>query len=274
MFPGVDGFHWTAGHVIFLSLFFVVAATIATMVASATVRTVNDFRTHRAIDLCWKTEFSELPVADRRCRHELAGRVQSRTCDNAFDCQSCTNYSQFADLPAKGISRCTGLNYPDDRFYHRGHTWVMPAADGTCTIGLDDFADHLIGKPDSVEMPDVGTEIELNQTAWQMTKNGNEIRVRAPIEGTVVGLGGSKDGWFLKVRPRMDLTNPQTMRHLLRGPEINGWISTELGRLQVQLRQPDTVPALADGGMLLPNLMETISQADWDAVLADTFLES
>ena len=26
MFPGIDGFHWTVGHVIFLSLFFAVVA--------------------------------------------------------------------------------------------------------------------------------------------------------------------------------------------------------------------------------------------------------
>jgi hypothetical protein len=33
MFPGIDGFHWTVGHVLFLSLFFAVALTIATTVA-------------------------------------------------------------------------------------------------------------------------------------------------------------------------------------------------------------------------------------------------
>ena len=39
MFPGIDGFHWTVGHVLFLSLFFVVALTIATTVLSAVLRT-------------------------------------------------------------------------------------------------------------------------------------------------------------------------------------------------------------------------------------------
>ena len=87
-------------------------------------------------------------------------------------------------LPATGLATDLGLNYPDDRFYHRGHTWVKPAEDGTFTIGLDELADHLIGNPDSIKMPEVGTELEINQTAWRMSKNGNEIQVRAPIEGT------------------------------------------------------------------------------------------
>src|SRR5512135_1252299 len=99
MFPGIDGFHWTVGHILFLVLFFAVALTIAATVISAVWRTASDFRSHRANELCWKSDFAELPVSDRRCRHELAGRVISRTCDNSFDCRSCGKYSQFAVLP-------------------------------------------------------------------------------------------------------------------------------------------------------------------------------
>ena len=187
MFPGVDGFRWTLGHILFLSLFFAVALTILVTVVSAVWRTVRDFRTNRAIELCWKSDFAELPETERRCRHELAGRVMSRICDNAFDCRHCSNYSQFAVQPARGIVHDLGINYSKDRFYHRGHTWVKPEEDGTLTIGPDELAERLIGSPDSITMPDMGTEIETNGTAWQMKKNGKEIRVRAPIEGTVIG---------------------------------------------------------------------------------------
>lgn len=273
MFPGIDGFHWTVGHIVFLSLFFAVVVTIFTTVASAAWRTVRDVRTHRAIELCWKSDFAELPEPDRRCRHELAGRVISRTCDNAFDCRHCDQYSKFAVLPATGLATSLGLNYSDDRFYHRGHTWVKPAEDGTFTIGLDELAEHLVGNPDSIKMPEVGAEMEVNQTAWRMKKNGAEIQVRAPIEGTIVAVGGPKEGWYLKIRSRLDPRDPMTLRHLLRGPEVHGWLSRELERLQLQLRAPNTPPALADGGMLMPGLMDAVPNADWDAVLADTFLE-
>lgn len=273
MFPGIDGFHWTFGHILFLSLFFAVALTIVFTVASAIRRTVRDFRTHQAADLCWHADFAELPEQDRRCRHELAGRVTARTCDNAFDCRHCEKYSQFAVLPATGNLRSIGLAYPSDRYYHRGHTWVRLQEDGTVTIGLDELAEHLIGTPDSITMPAIGNELDWNQTAWRMQKNGREIEVRAPLEGTVVGIGGSKEGWYLKIRPRLDLHDPITLRHLLRGPEVHGWLAREIERLQLQLRAPNTPAALADGGVLLPNLMDAIPDADWDTVLADTFLE-
>jgi hypothetical protein len=123
-------------------------------------------------------------------------------------------------------------------------------------------------------MPVVGTELEINQTAWRMSKNGNEIQVRAPIEGTVVSVGGPKEGWFLKIRPRLDPRDPTTLRHLLRGPEVHGWLSRELERLQLQLRAPNTPAALADGGVLMPGLMDAVPGADWNTVLADTFLEA
>ncbi len=274
MFPGIDGFHWTFGHILFLALFFVVAVTIFTTVISAIWRTARDFRTHRAIEFCWKSNFSELPISDRRCRHELAGRVIARTCDNAFDCRHCKKYSQFAVLPATGHTNSLGLDYPDNRFYHRGHTWVQVGEDGNVTVGLDDLAQHLVGTPESVQLPELGDQIDINETAWRMKKNGKEIAVRAPIEGEVVGTGGPNEGWFLKVRPRLDVRDPMTFRHLLTGPEVHGWISRELERLQLELRNPNSPAALADGGTLVPDLMNALPAADWDTVLAETFLDA
>jgi len=273
MFPGIDGFHWTAGHLIFLGLFFAVLVTLLMTVSSALWRTSRDFRNHQAIDLCWRSDFADLPLADRRCRHELSGRVMARTCDNAFDCRHCEKYPSFAVLPPRGIVHDLGLHYSSDRFYHRGHTWVQPEADGTVTIGLDEMADRLIGTPDSVQFPEIGWQVELNQTAWRMKKNGREIHVRAPIEGTIIALGAPAQGWYLKIRPRLDPHDKATFRHLLRGPEVDGWLAREFERLQLQLRAPNTVPTLADGGLLMPNLMDTIPEADWDSALADTFLE-
>ncbi len=41
-----------------------------------------------------------------------------------------------------------------------------------------------------------------------------------------------------------------------------------------QLRAPNTAPSLADGGVLMPDLMDAMPEADWGTVLADTFLET
>ena len=186
MFPWVDGFHWSPGHIIFLSLFFAVVLTILSTIVSAVWRTASDFRTHRATEMCWRLNFAELPEAERRCRHQLAGRVPHRTCDNAFDCRHCPKYAELAALPARNPSWNVGVNFSNNLLYHRGHTWVRSEDDGTLTVGLDEFAHHLIGHPDSVQLPVKDSKTESNGIAWRMMKNGHEIRVRAPIDGTVV----------------------------------------------------------------------------------------
>jgi glycine cleavage system H protein len=270
MFPWVDGFHWSAGNIVFLSLFFAVVLTILSTFLAALWRTASDFRSHRATEVCWRVNFAEFPEAERRCRHALAGRVPSRICDNAFDCSHCSKYTEFAGLPARAPSHNVGVSYSDNLLYHRGHTWVRPEADGTLTVGLDNLASHLIGHPDSVELPDKKSEIESNGTAWRMTKNGHEIRVRAPIGGMVVDTGSGEDGWYLRIRPRKQ----GDLRHLLHGTEVPGWLSGELDRLQIQLSASKAHPCLADGGTLMPEIMDAIPEADWDTVLGATFLET
>ncbi len=269
MFPWVDGFHWSVGHIVFLSLFFAVVLTILSTLLSAVWRTGSDFRTHRATEMCWRMNFAELPETERRCRHQLAGRVDSRICDNAFDCRHCLKYAEFAALPMKTPSKNVGIGYSNHLLYHRGHTWVRPENDGTITIGLDELAHHLIGRPDSIELPEKGSEIESNGVAWRMKKDGHEIRVRAPIDGTVVSTGGAENEWYLKLRPRQ----PLDLRHLLHEAEVPGWLSSELDRLQLQLSASKAQPCLADGGTLMPELMDAIPAADWDTVLEATFLE-
>jgi hypothetical protein len=270
MFPWVDGFHWTPSHIIFLSLFFAVLLIILSTVASAVWRTVSDFRKHRAAATCWRATFAQLPEAERRCRHQLAGRVSSRICDHAFDCGDCQKYAELAALPTPLPSHNVGVSYSDKLLYHRGHTWVRPESDGTFTVGLDEFARHLIGQPDSLELPKLCDDMERDGLAWRMTKNGHVVSVRAPIGGTVISTGGPTKGWYLNILPN----GPVNLRHLLHGPEVPGWLASEIDRLQSQLAAPNAKTCLADGGALMPELMDARPEADWDTVLASTFLQS
>ena len=270
MFPWVDGFHWTATHIIFLSLFFSAILIILSTLVRGIWRAYSDFRAHRATAMCWRENFIALPEADRRCRHQLAGRVDFRTCDNAFDCRGCPNYANFAELPTSASPGSAGVSFSNKLLYHRGHTWVRPEEDGSYTIGLDEFAQCLVGRPDSVKLPTQCEDIESEGIAWRMTKHGHEIRVRAPLTGTVVSTGGPDKGWYLKILPY----GPVNLRHLLSGPEVAGWLAAETQRLQLQLCSSDAGPCLADGGTLLPDLMDAEPNADWDTVLGSTFLDS
>ena len=75
------------------------------------------------------------------------------------------------------------MSFPLDRFYHRGHTWAHPEADGTVTIGLDDLGRRLMGVPDAVRLPAPGTRIQTNGTAFHVSQARRRYRACWPAGG-------------------------------------------------------------------------------------------
>ncbi len=277
MLPGIHGFHWEAGHLIFVGLFLIVAVVIGATGLTAALRSGRNFRKNRADAIIWKHDFQDLPDIEKKCRHELDGVFQARTCDRAFDCRSCPTHANLLEKGTIGqtapvvqtTTSVAGLKIPLDRFYHRGHSWVHPEADGTATIGLDAFATTIFGRPDKVSFPKVGDRLQLNGTAWRMTKGNRETRVLSPIDAEVLETGCPGGEWFLRVRPQEELCSN---RQLLAGPEVVPWMIREFERLQVAL-SGTAGPALADGGTVTEDLAESCTRVEWDQACSALFLE-
>lgn len=254
---------------IFLGIFFAVVAVVLVTVALALVRTWRAARARRIEAIRWHADFEDLPEQDRRCRHEIAGHVAQRICALGFDCRVCTDHPKIAAAAAVSAEPDgPGVPVPLDRMYHRGHTWVQPQPDGTLIVGLDELAKRLTGKPDEVDLPPVGSRVEVNGTGWKMRRFGAEVRLLSPLDGEVVAVGGPECDWFLKVKPSsFDLT------HLLMGPEVKRWFVREMERLHVLLGAGELGPTLADGGAMLDDLPAANPRANWDAIWGGMFLE-
>jgi glycine cleavage system H lipoate-binding protein len=278
VFPGIYEFKWDAGHIIFLGIFYLVLATVAFTIVKALIQTIRDFRSHRIEAVRWHSDFEDLPAKNRPCRHELTGEIAQRTCPNAFDCRHCSVHPQFVAMrEVSGSPRMeandgfvAGFRLPDDRLYHRGHTWVREAEDGTLLIGLDDFGVHLLGTPDDVELPNVGARLVANGTGWHLTRKGTRVRVLAPIDGEVVATGGTDDEWVLKVRPDSTAAD---VRHLLSPAEARPWMLREVERLQMALSTDGVGMSLADGGMPVEDLSDAMAPDQFDEVCGAAFLE-
>lgn len=277
MFPWNYGFEWNAGHIIFLGAFYTVLVIVATTVISAMWRARRDLARDRAGEIRWHSDFHDLLPRDRTCRHVLTGEFSHRECPNAFDCRACQTHAQLIArrplaTPAEPEEEILGMAFPLDRFYHRGHTWVRPDADGAVTIGLDELGSRLAGKPDGIELPQPGTQIRVNGPAFRIRKRNAEIRVLAPVDGEIVETGSPELGWLLKVKP--SAAGESAFRHLLRGSEIRPWLLREMERLQLALTAEGAAPSLADGGVPVADMAEACPHADWDAVCGEMFLES
>jgi hypothetical protein len=274
--PGIDGFAWDAGHIIFLGAFYAVLMVVFATVAAACVRAARDFRLNRAEEVRWQADFHDLPAGSRRCRHELSGEVRRRTCDKAFECGRCATHARLlasrdgTTAAAAEPGSVAGLTVPSDRLYHRGHTWVRTRADGVAEIGLDDLGAHLLGRPDRVQLPPVGTRLTVNGTGWRMTRRGVEVRVLSPLDGEVLAHGGGQDDFVLRVRP---LAGAPETRHLLAGAEAGAWMLREADRLQLILSGDAVGGALADGGVLVPDLSQVVALEEFDAACGEIFLE-
>ncbi len=277
MFPFIYEFRWTPAHLIFLGLFFSVVVVIASTVGVALLRMLKAFRTQKVEAIQWEAEFEDLPVAARVCRHQLAGEVAQRTCHHDFDCRSCEMHPTFlakyapALAPAAVTEALYGFSMPLDRYYHRGHTWVKPEGNGIYTIGLDDFGAQMVGAPDRIVLPPVGTTLTANGTGWKVAKERATLRVLAPIDGVVVETGTREQGWYLKVRGS---EQERDLRHLLRGSEVKPWVMRELERLQIALSPAGVGTSLADGGELMPEMWKQAPQKDWDGVWGEMFLQA
>jgi hypothetical protein len=261
MFPGVYGFTWDAGNLIFLGLFFTVAIVLATTVTLAALRTFRDLRLGQEESIRWHEDFQALPAPLRACRHELTGEVTHRRCQNGFDCRSCAFHREFAAAtPGKA----------DAVRYHRGHTCVRQEEDGTYQVSLTEFGRKLLGTPDAVMLPAPGTRLRVNGKGWTVRRQGKEVRVLSPVDGTVLEQGGDDRPWSLRVAPSAGAADPT---HLLGEREAEAWRVRELERLEILLGGA-AAPALADGGELMDNLPAHYPEADWDDVWGQMFLES
>ena len=271
MFPGVDGFHWTAGHIFFISVFLGIVSAIAGIAIVSLARAGRDLAMGRAETIRWSVDFGDLPTADRKCRHALTGEASGRICPNAFDCRRCSHHAKFHRARrGDGPDVSCGLPYPKHRYYHRGHTWVAPQPDGTLLIGLDAIGEHTLGEPDVVKLPEAGSRVVNNGEGWRMRKDGLEVRVLCPVDGVVLQTGGPEDDWYLRVQPA---SKPADLRHLLCGDEVHAWVGREVERLQLAVTRHGQGDALADGGVLVNEFIRELPEDRRDEVLGGVFLE-
>jgi glycine cleavage system H protein len=76
------------------------------------------------------------------------------------------------------------MEYPSGLKYSREHEWVKVEGD-IALIGITDFAQDELGDVVYVELPDVGTELEANNTFGVVESVKAVSDLYSPITGTV-----------------------------------------------------------------------------------------
>ena len=154
MLPGNTDFIFDPANVIFLGVFALVLLTVAgTLVDRGPLRAAGRYPRQGGLDPLARGvrgaagDGEELPPRDdgRDARPHLPARLRLQGLRDA--------------RPARGRSKASPreryrrIRRPGRPLYHRGHAWLKPEEDGTVTIGLDDLASRLVGKPDKRRAP-------------------------------------------------------------------------------------------------------------------------
>jgi len=175
-----------------------------------------------------------------------------------------------------------GFQVPENLRYHAGHTWALSESRDLVRVGIDDFASKLVGRIDSITMPQRGRWVRQGQKIWTIFRDGKSVDMVSPIEGTISDINEAvmkdpelarKDpygeGWLLAVQAPDAKTN---FRNLLGGMLARVW--TEESALRLRKRMPIAMAsALAqDGGVAVDDITAHLPDQDWATLTKEFFL--
>jgi glycine cleavage system H lipoate-binding protein len=185
--------------------------------------------------------------------------------------------------PRKPVASHQWFALPDGVFYHQGHGWAAPTEGDTVRVGMDDFAQRLVGTPDAIALPHVGERLEQGVEGWALQFGAERIAMVSPVNGEVVSvnpaLGDSLDmvnadpygrGWLCEVR----VSSPRAaFKNLLSGDLARSWMHQVVERLR-QMPTASLGVVMPDGGVPVSGFARVIAPDDWTNVARDLLLSS
>jgi len=117
------------------------------------------------------------------------------------------------------------MTIPNDLRYTSDHEWARDEGDGTCTIGVTDFAQDSLGPIVYVELPAPGTVVKAGERCGAVESTKSVSDLYSPLTGEVVAANGALDG-------QPDLVNSE--------PYAGGWM------VRLRMTDPGELAGLPD----------------------------
>ncbi len=140
-------------------------------------------------------------------------------------------------------------------FYHRGHSWVVPENQDVARVGIDDFAQQLLGEPAKIDLPQIGSRMEQGEKGWKLWIDSKSVDILSPVEGEVVAVNSEAvktpallnqdpygSGWLVKVRIQNKNKN---LRNLMPGDLAMEWMRQTADALEHRITGPIRKPGKA-----------------------------
>ena len=126
---------------------------------------------------------------------------------------------------------------PEDSRYAKSHEYVHPEAESdVVVIGITDYAQKELGDVVFVELPQVGTELELGDEFGSIESVKAVSELFSPVSGEVIEVNEALtekpelvntdpygDGWMMKMR----LSTPEEVDEMMTAEEYEEYIEKE-----------------------------------------------
>jgi len=200
---------------------------------------------------------------------------------------------RMVSRPAKAIYQATEsivpaisewFHLPEAKlYYHQGHGWAMPESGNVVRVGMDDFAQKLVGKIDAIKFPQVGSLMTQGEKGWSLLAGSKSIDMLSPVDGEIIEINKSlssspesigKDpygqSWLMKVQAPKISAN---LKNLLSGGLARKWM--EGVRESLLARMNYSLGAVSqDGGVLVDGIARNLDRERWDEIAREYFLIS
>lgn len=229
--------------------------------------------------ISWQAAMRQRAGLDRVCRHSLTNRIDRRICAYDYECSTC-DFDQFFEdvwttktgtIPHQ-VQEVGGFKVPIGYYFHDGHTWARIESGGYIRVGMDDFSLKLLGKPDALDLPLMGKELNRDNVGWGLKRKENLADVLSPVNGVIVEVnsklrqkpqlanqGPYEEGWLFMVR-NQDIKG--SVKPLMTDTDGMEWMNGELNRLENMIEEV-AGPLAADGGHLSEDIYGNLPNLGW-----------
>lgn len=185
--------------------------------------------------------------------------------------------------PEKGqsVSLVDWFSLANEYYYHQGHSWVYPVKNDTVNVGIDDFAQKLLGTPVKIKLPEIGTKLIQGDQGIQIEIEGKNVDILAPVDGEVIARNEQvlkspqlinqdpyNKGWLIKVKSRKFNTN---LKNMLSGDLAKVWIQDRVDKLSTLINSNNGV-VLQDGGTITHGFIRELAPDNWEQIVEEFFL--
>jgi glycine cleavage system H protein len=124
--------------------------------------------------------------------------------------------------------------YPHDLYYTRDHEWVRVEGE-VATVGITDFAQKQLGDVVYVELPALGTQLEVHQSIGAIESVKAVSDVFSPVSGEVIAVNEKLndspemvnqdpygEGWIIKLK----MKNKEDLNLLMTSSEYEKYVES------------------------------------------------